>query len=82
MEHSKGLATILIYTWGQAIFFAVADCKLPCHPIQFLLIMASNYSNNDLTGVCNVESIQEDSLCALAHLCVTSHYVLCFHRYF
>ena len=82
MEHSKGLATFLIGTWGEAIFFAVSDCKVPCLPIPFLLTIASNYSNDDLTGVCNVESIQEDSLCPLAHLCTAGHCILCFHRYF
>ena len=82
MKHSKGLATYEIFVWGEVIFFAAADCKLPCHSIQFLLIMASNYSNDDLTGVCNVESIQVDSLYPLAHLCATGHCVLCFYRYF
>ena len=82
MEHSKGVVTLQITVWVEAIFIAAADCKLPCILIPFLLIMVSNYSNDDLTGICNVESIQEDSLYPLAHLCTTGHCVHCFHRCF
>lgn len=32
--------------------------------------MLSNYSSDDLAGICNVASIQMDSLCPPVHLCV------------
>ena len=41
---------------------------------------ALKYSGNDPAGVCNVESIQEDSLLPLDYLCPTGHHFLRSHR--
>ena len=39
--------------------------------------MSLNYSGYDHAGVCNVESIQEETLYPLVHLCVTGYCILC-----
>lgn len=75
-EYSEGTAFYLVTIWGFPIYFAAADCKLPYPLIPFPLTMLSNHSGDDPTSICNVESVQMDSLYPLVHLHVTCYFFL------
>ena len=77
----EGTAIYLATLWGYPIFLAGGDCE-PLYPlISFSLTMLSNYSGDDLAGVCNVESIQIHSLCSPVHFRATDDCVPYFFRY-
>lgn len=61
------------------MFLAAADCELP-HSDLYSLIVLLNYGGYDSSSVCDMESIQMNSLFLVVHLRATSRCFPHFNR--
>ena len=71
--HPKGTALTWVIGWALQIFLNTADCESLSLSFSIAADCNVNYSSHDFARLCNVESVQDDSLSLVVYLCATGH---------